>query len=205
MRNFAEILKEEREKMSLSQTDLGEKLNCSRYRVADLERGRITPTIEDINFLCDLFGISADYLLGRTEVRSIDFDLRTICDYTGLSEQAANMLNMDVPADPKERNTDYLLACNEFIESGAFFCFCSSVARKKTLVETFRKKYPESEMPPKFSEEYAKLYKDLDFSEYEAIKMCIRFIGRFSEKHGDISEFAEKWFGGLFNKGDSNG
>lgn len=205
MRNFAETLKEEREKKSLSQTELGEQMNCSRYRIADLERGRITPTLEDINFLCDLFGVSADYLLGRTESRTTDQNLRAICDYTGLSEQAAQMLNMDVPADSKERNTDYLLACNRFIESGAFFCFCSSVASKKTLVDAFREKYKGKEMPPKFSEEYAKLYKDLDFSEYEAIKMCIRFIGRFSEQYGDISEFAEKWFGGLFNKGDPNG
>lgn len=93
MRNFAEILKEEREKMSLSQTDLGEKLNCSRYRVADLERGRITPTIEDIKFLCDLFGISSDYLLGRTEIRTTDLTMREMCDFTGFSERLLQLFH----------------------------------------------------------------------------------------------------------------
>lgn len=92
MRNFAEILKEEREKISLSQTDLGEKLNCSRYRVADLERGRITPTIEDIKFLCNFFGISSDYLLGISDVRTAETDIKAICEYTGLTERAVTLL-----------------------------------------------------------------------------------------------------------------
>ena len=93
MRKFAEILKEEREIMSLSQTDLGDKLNCSRYRVADLERGRIKPTIDNIRTLCNLFGVSADYLLGRTDVRTTDLDLRAMCDYTGLSEKEIGTLH----------------------------------------------------------------------------------------------------------------
>ena len=54
MRTFADTLKKEREESGLSQTELGQKLNCSRYRIADLERGRIAPTIEDLNLLCDL-------------------------------------------------------------------------------------------------------------------------------------------------------
>lgn len=123
MRNFAEILKEEREKISLSQTDLGKKLNCSRYRVADLERGKITPTIEDIKFLCSFFGISSDYLLGISDVRTAETDIKAICEYTGLTERAVEMLHDPVIREGEDVISfgdlpEYTTTISGIIESG---------------------------------------------------------------------------------------
>lgn len=73
--NTGERLKQLRITRSLSQTDLGEKLNCSRYRVADLERGRITPTLKDIKILCNLYSVSANYLFGISDVRTTETDV----------------------------------------------------------------------------------------------------------------------------------
>lgn len=102
MQRFPEILKEERKSHKLTQSALAEKLSCDRYRIADLERGKSSPSVEDLNLLCDYFEISADYLLGRTPVRAPDPDktLQTIQQYTGLSEETISYLHgEDFPDD----------------------------------------------------------------------------------------------------------
>jgi len=43
--------------------------------------------------LADVFGVSTDYILGRTEVASPDTDLHGVCDYTGLSEESVKVLH----------------------------------------------------------------------------------------------------------------
>lgn len=44
--------------------------------------------------LADFYGVSTDYLLGRTpdDVKTPDMDKRAVCDYTGLSEKAVSRL-----------------------------------------------------------------------------------------------------------------
>lgn len=41
---------------------------------------------------CDFFNCSADYLLGKTDVRSSDIEIRQICDRLGLTEEAVNAI-----------------------------------------------------------------------------------------------------------------
>lgn len=88
MNVFCERLKSLRNAVKLNQTELGEKLNCQRTRIADLERGKSTPTIEDITILCKTFNVSSDYLLGISDIATTDVELKAICEYTGLSEDA---------------------------------------------------------------------------------------------------------------------
>lgn len=42
--------------------------------------------------LADYYGVSVDYLLGRTDTRSPDADIKAVCEFTGLSEQAVTSL-----------------------------------------------------------------------------------------------------------------
>lgn len=42
---------------------------------------------------CNFFGVSADYLLGRTKVETTNPTIREICEYTGLSEKAVKALH----------------------------------------------------------------------------------------------------------------
>ena len=42
--------------------------------------------------LADFYGVSVDYLLGRTDTRSPDADIKAVCEFTGLSEQAVTSL-----------------------------------------------------------------------------------------------------------------
>ena len=81
------IIKKIRKEHNLTQVKFGKILNCDRYRIADIERGKPAPTIEDIRVISQRFKISADYLLCLTDTKTIDKDMRFICDYTGLNEE----------------------------------------------------------------------------------------------------------------------
>lgn len=88
-----EIIKELRKSYGLTQTDLGNVLNCDRFRIADIERGKTQPNIQDIKKLSQHFNVSADYLLGLREYPTKNEDIQMICDYTGLSEDSVKELN----------------------------------------------------------------------------------------------------------------
>ena len=52
------------------QQDLAEKLNTAKSVISRYETGKLDLDTNLICVLCDLFGCTADYLLGRSEARS---------------------------------------------------------------------------------------------------------------------------------------
>ena len=98
-------LKELREERGLSHDKLIKQLNerygvsVSRdsvmaYEISDEKRSKASklPNMgmraETLYCLADFYGVSLDYLLGKTDIKSFDTDLKSVCEYTGLSEQA---------------------------------------------------------------------------------------------------------------------
>lgn len=63
-------IKELRTKRGLSQAELGNVLGCISATVSkwELEQRQLDPIT--INTLCDYFGVSSDYLLGRSEFQN---------------------------------------------------------------------------------------------------------------------------------------
>lgn len=76
-------LRECRENANLSQKYVAITLGVAPPSVANWERGKTNPTHENTMKLADLYGVSVDYLLGRTEephpeelsINDIDFAL----------------------------------------------------------------------------------------------------------------------------------
>lgn len=89
-----ETIKNLRTERKLTQNDLAEMMNCNRQKIADLERGKSTPSANDLILLSKIFNVSADYLLGLTDVTTTDKDIKFICDYTGLSERVIEVLSI---------------------------------------------------------------------------------------------------------------
>lgn len=87
------LIKKIRKSHKLTQTEFGAILNCDRFRIADLERGKSSPAIDDIRVISKHFNISADYLLGLSETPSIDEDVKRVCNYTGLTTLNVKTLN----------------------------------------------------------------------------------------------------------------
>lgn len=101
MNVFGEQLKQLRNAAGLNQSELGEKLNCQRTRIADLERGKTNPSIEDLTLLCNIFDVSSDYLLGLSDVATKNEDVQYICKFTGLSADSVNNL-LDINYEKKD-------------------------------------------------------------------------------------------------------
>lgn len=67
MANFAERIKELRLEQGMSQDTLGEIIGVKRFAVSTYERGQNYPEVRNLIILADYFGVSTDYLLGRTD------------------------------------------------------------------------------------------------------------------------------------------
>lgn len=67
MPTFGERLNELRTKNSILQKDLAEKMSVTTRALKYYEDGEREPNLKTINFLCDFFNVSADYLLGRSD------------------------------------------------------------------------------------------------------------------------------------------
>lgn len=64
---FSVRLRRLRERKGLSRRALSELCGLSKNMIAVYERGEADPSTETICQMANLFGVSADYLLGRTK------------------------------------------------------------------------------------------------------------------------------------------
>jgi transcriptional regulator with XRE-family HTH domain len=62
-----ETLKYLRNKQSLTQADIADKLGISQTTYGRYETGDIEPGLGSIILLADFYGVSTDYILGRTK------------------------------------------------------------------------------------------------------------------------------------------
>jgi transcriptional regulator with XRE-family HTH domain len=84
---FAKRIKELRKQQNLTQKELADELGVSMGSIGFYENQERTPDIDFLNSASDYFDVSADYLLGRTDVKSQDIDVRTMSEKLGLSEE----------------------------------------------------------------------------------------------------------------------
>jgi len=59
-----------REDKDFNQTQLAELLNVHQTTYSDYELGRVNLPISALHTLADFYGVSVDYLLGRTDVKT---------------------------------------------------------------------------------------------------------------------------------------
>lgn len=64
---FGEKLRNLREGMDLTQTELGEKLHMTQRKISYLEQNRYEPSLDDMREICIFFQLSADYFLDLSE------------------------------------------------------------------------------------------------------------------------------------------
>lgn len=67
MADFAERLKDLRCKNGITQAALGKMLGVRQDAISTYERGRNYPEVRNLIILADYFGVSIDYLVGRTD------------------------------------------------------------------------------------------------------------------------------------------
>lgn len=90
---FSSRLKELINEKGLSLRDLAADMGVTFTALSDWQRGNKTPRADSIVILARYFGVSSDYLLGLTNVRTSETDIRSVAEYTGLSEDAVKELH----------------------------------------------------------------------------------------------------------------
>lgn len=89
---FATRLRGLLESRKITMTELAKKIDVTRQAVSQYQDGSTQPNAETITNIANYFDVSADYLLGLSNVKSTDTELKGVCEYTGLSEKAVNVL-----------------------------------------------------------------------------------------------------------------
>ncbi len=67
MANFSERVKELRLKNHMTQVALGKILGVRQDAISTYENGKFYPEVRNLLILADYFGVSLDYLMGRTD------------------------------------------------------------------------------------------------------------------------------------------
>ncbi len=69
---FDERIKTIRKSLGINQVEFGKRINVSKQCVSNWENGNIQPSIDMVIKIAHEFSVSADYLLGLDNLRTID-------------------------------------------------------------------------------------------------------------------------------------
>lgn len=69
---FSERIKELRLSLGFNQIQFGRKLSVTKQCISNWENGNIQPSIDMLIKIATTFSVSADYLLGLSDVQSLD-------------------------------------------------------------------------------------------------------------------------------------
>lgn len=81
-----------REARNITQQELADAIGITRQSLSHYEMNERTVNAETIYQIAEFFGVSADYLLGLTDNMTTHTDLKAVCDYTGLDENAVKSI-----------------------------------------------------------------------------------------------------------------
>lgn len=86
-----------RQNAGMKQSDLAKILNCAPTAVSKYELGQLDLSSATIGRLCDVFGCTADYLLGRSELPTpeiSDEEARLLQAYRRADSRARDMVEL---------------------------------------------------------------------------------------------------------------
>lgn len=92
MDNVSKRIVSLREEKGETQQELANAIGITRQSLSRYEIAARTVNAEVLGALARHFGVSADYLLGLSDVRSTEQDIRTACEVTGLTEETIKSL-----------------------------------------------------------------------------------------------------------------
>ena len=98
MEKVSERIVSLREEKGETQQELADAIGITRQSLSRYEIAARTVSVEVLGALAQHFNVSADYLLGLSDVRSTEQDMRAACEVTGLSEETITKLKADTPA-----------------------------------------------------------------------------------------------------------
>jgi transcriptional regulator with XRE-family HTH domain len=89
---FAQRLKDLRIQRGLSLNQLAKDIGVTAQSLSLYENSKRTINIDLLNDIAKYFNVSADYLIGLSDVASLDTDMQAVCDYIGLDDVSVGIV-----------------------------------------------------------------------------------------------------------------
>lgn len=125
---FSKRLRELMTDENKTQTELAAFVGCTRQAISLYATGQSTPDIDILLKIAQYFHVSTDYLLGLTDVKTPDIDIRAICEKTGLSEEAIQNI-FDARNNEPRNKFKRMPVLNSILETWSFFSLLSKIAQ----------------------------------------------------------------------------
>lgn len=133
------------------------------------------PKAETIIYLSKYFGVSADYLLGLSNVKTTDTNLQAVCNFTGLDTSSVDLIL-------KAKNKKEL---DSLIESGILFILSAELSDYKKASKEFIDVYEDKTPIPKgkTKDKLLEKYSDkMDRALFNASREVTKLFERNNEK-----------------------
>lgn len=105
---FATRLRQEREELGLMQKEMAQKLNIPSNTYNGYETGKRSPNLEVAKQISDALDISVDYLIGRTNERNLNKEVKLNEEITTISAHRINGDIDNLPDEAIEKINDYI-------------------------------------------------------------------------------------------------
>ena len=90
---FGIRLRELRKQNGYTIEQFAEKIGVAKSTLGYYENDNRMPDIEILCRICNVFNVTADYMIGRTNTAAVKGKMKTVCELTGLSDAAADFLS----------------------------------------------------------------------------------------------------------------
>lgn len=90
---FATRLREIMGIRKIIQSDLARETGIQRQTISNYMTGQSRPDTNNLLKICKVLNVSADYLIGASDVMSLEPEMRSMCEYTKLDESVVRRLN----------------------------------------------------------------------------------------------------------------
>ena len=104
-----------REEKGLTQDELADALKITRQRLSLIETDKRAVHSDILKQFAEYFNVSADYLIGLSEVSSLNTDIQSVCKYTGLSEEAVSKIKIQFSVWPDEADITNKILGNDYL------------------------------------------------------------------------------------------
>ena len=99
-----------RKERNISQRRVSQDTNISLTTITKYETSVRNPSYEDLTALAKYYDTTTDYLLGLSDIKATDTNLKAVCKYTGLSEEAVQYIIENTVQNSINANVNEILS-----------------------------------------------------------------------------------------------